>query len=194
MDLQREQVVIGPDAGFHMLRHFQHPSSDMMKAIRRNGHSEAEINHMLIAAGSRFSGAFAQSIEALLDQVFQYPYTLSTGITGNVELCWDIPKDEWPDGIGTTSVVSMQSLNEQQLSNLCKKENRGLSLWHLQVDAMPNTSQCALILKPSVGEFAFITAFPGSASLPLPDKRMSDEVFTICKDFWDRQVFLVSNT
>ena len=191
MEINRERIIIGPNAAFHMLRHFQEVSSNMLKAILNYGHRKSEVQQFLLAPGSRFLGAFAQSIEALLDQLFQYPYTITHGITGNLELSWHISKDEWPVGIGTSSVVPIDVLNEQQCKKLYKEENRGVSLWHLDVNEMPNSSQCTMILKPLDSAYLFITAFPGSSSLPLPDIRMTEEIYATCKCYWERHVFLV---
>jgi hypothetical protein len=191
MELKHEQIVIGNSARFHMLRHFTSVSMEMLEAIRQNGHREADIQQMLITPGSRFSDHFAQSIDSLIDQLLKYPYTKNQGITGNLELSWEIPKHEWVYGIGTNSIVSIHNLNKEQRSNLYKKENRGISLWHLDVQQLPITTQCTMILKIVTSGYQFITSFPGSASMPLPDKKMSEEVLNICRDYWERHVFMV---
>jgi hypothetical protein len=128
MEVKREQIIIGPDAEFHMLRHFRQISQDMLHGIQKNGHPESEIQQMLTAPGSRFSEVFAQSINSLLDRLFTFPCHTIEGITGNLEVSWDIPKNEWADGIGTTGVISIQELNEEQPLHLYEKENRGIIL------------------------------------------------------------------
>ncbi len=192
MRFEREDIRFGSDTEFHMLRHFSRVSPSMMASVLSKGHSEREVEEILQAPGSRFHPFFADSLEGLLQVLFDHPYRTATGISGNLELFWRLAEAEYPWGVGTLSVVPLESLSKEERGRCHILRNRGMDLMHLEVEALPNTWECSLVLKPIKAGHLFITAFPGPASMPLPDKGMEAKVYAACKEFWDRQVFLVN--
>ncbi len=191
MRIEREEIQTGSDTEFHMLRHFTEVSPGMMASVLAKGHSEEEVGEMLKAPGSRFHAAFANSMEDLLMVLFEKPYRIKTGISGNLELFWRMSEQEFPTGVGTLSVVPYEELSELDKQKCHLERNRGMDLKHLDVATLPDTWECSLILKKINAGYLFITAFPGLPALPLPDKRMDSGVYEACKKFWDKQVFLV---
>jgi hypothetical protein len=191
MRIGRGDIRFGSDTEFHMLRHFSRVSPSMMASVLSKGHSEMEVEEMLRAPGSRFHPFFADSLEGLLQVLLDHPYRTATGISGNLELCWRLPEADYPSGVGTLSVVPLDSLSVEEMGRCRILRNRGMDLMHLEVEALPNTWECSIVLRPIKSGHLFITAFPGPASMPLPYKGMDALMYAACKEFWDGQVFLV---
>jgi len=175
---------------FHMLRHFESVDDDILQILLNNGYTQNQIQQELSLPGSKFFSHFANDIKELLEKVLQYPYTKSTGINGNHIIEISIPQNEYPDGIGTKGVVSINEISTEQKSNLFYEKNRNFPLAHLLVDIFPVTNNCALILKPIPEGYAFISAFSGDSAMPIPDYKMSKSQFDACKTFWDSHIFL----
>lgn len=190
MQVSREEVRLGSESEFHMLRHFSSVEEGMLANIRGKGHSRREIDDMLNAPGSRFHATFADSIDGLLEILFKYPFRMNEGISGNLELEWGFPMAEYPSGVGTRSVSSMESLSEEQRRSVYILKNRGMDLLHLDVEALPATWDCCLVLKRIKAGFLFITAFPGNPALPLPYAGMEPAALAACSEYWDSHVFL----
>ena len=190
MSPQREDIRTGADTEFHMLRHFSEVDPSMLASIRGKGRDDKEIGEMLKAPGSRFHASFARSIEGLLDVLFSRPFRCNEGVTGNLELEWSFPGNEYHSGVGTRSVVSIEILTEEERRSIYSMENRGMDLLHLDVGQLPVTWECALVLKKIDNGCLFITAFPGTPALPLPHPGMSADVHALCKEFWQSHVFL----
>ena len=101
-----------------------------------------------------------------------------------------MPTTEYPNGIGTKAVVSLDEISTDQQAQIFYEKNRGFSLAHLVVDELPVTNQCTLILKPIPEGYVFISAFSGESAMPIPDFKMTNAQFDACKVYWDRHVFL----
>jgi len=175
---------------FHMLRHFESVDDITMKQLLDNVYSQNQIQEELLLPGSNFFSHFANDIKELLEKVLQHPYQKSTGINGNHIIESEMPATEYPNGIGTKAVVSLDEISKEQQSQIFYEKNRGFPLAHLLVDELPVTNRCTLILKPVTEGYAFISAFSGESAMPIPDFKMTNEQFDACKAYWDRHVFL----
>jgi len=175
---------------FHMLRHFESVDDVTMKQLLDNGYTQNQIQEELLLTGSKFFSHFANDIKELLKKVLQHPYQKTTGINGNHIIESELPITEYPNGIGTKAVVSLDEISKEQQSQIFQEKNRGFPLAHLVVDELPVTNQCTLILKPVPEGYAFISAFSGESAMPIPDYKMTNAQFDACKAYWDRHVFL----
>jgi hypothetical protein len=173
-----------------MLRHFESVDDAILQLFLNNDYTQNQIQQELSLTGSKFFSHFAKDIKELLEKVLQYPYTKSTGINGNHIIEILIPKNEYPDGIGTKGVLSINEISSDQKPKIFYEKNRNFTLAHLLVDTLPITNQCTLILKPVPEGYAFISAFSGGSAMPIPDYKMSKSQFDACKAFWDGHVFL----
>jgi len=176
-----------------MLRHFESVDDAILQLLLNNDYTQNQIQQELSLTGSKFFSQFAKDIKELLKKVLQYPYTKSTGINGNHIIEILIPKNEYPDGIGTKGVLSINEISSDQKPQIFYEKNRNFPLAHLLVDILPITNQCTLILKPIPQGYTFITAFSGESAMPIPDYKMSKSQFDACKAFWDGHVFLKKN-
>ncbi len=179
---------------FHMIRHFETIDDGMQEKFLSNGYGISQIQQELSLTGSKFFSHFANDIKELLEKVLHYPYRKSTGINGNHIIESEMPTTEFPNGIGTKGVVSLDEISSDQQTQIFYDKNRGFPLAHLLVDELPVTNQCTLILKPSVDGYFFISAFSGASAMPIPDYKMTNAQFDACKAFWDRHVFLKKRT
>jgi hypothetical protein len=174
-----------------MLRHFKEIPASLKEQLFAKGYSQAEIEESLHAPGSRFGSQFVNSIDQLLDRLFtDCTYSVREGLNGNLLVHAVLSIDKFQTGVGTCGVVSIDSLEESQRSKVYRKKNRDVMLWHLDVKELPKTGEFTLILKPTNDHFIFITAFPGPPAMPLPDHRMSNELYDACGTYWDKHVFL----
>ena len=175
---------------FHMIRHFESVDDDILKLLLNNSYTQNQIQQELALPGSKFFSHFAKDIKELLENVLKYPYIKSTGINGNHIIEISIPQNEYPDGIGTKGVVSINEISSEQKPRIFYEKNRNFPLAHLLVDTLPLTNNCTLILKPIPEGYAFISAFSGDSAMPIPDYKMSKSQFDACKTFWEGYVFL----
>ncbi len=175
---------------FHMLRHFETIDLVTQEKLLANGYSISQIQQELSLPGSEFFSHFANDINELLEKVLQYPYQKSTGINGNHIIETELPKVEYPCGIGTKAVVTINEISKEQQDQIFYEKNRNFSLAHLLVEDFPISNQCTLILKPIPEGYTFITAFSGESAMPIPDYKMTNAQFEACKLFWYKHVFL----
>lgn len=188
--IQIENIHFTPQSQFHMLRHFESVDAATTQILLNNGYTQNQIQQELFLPGSKFFSHFAHDINELLEKILQHPYQKSTGINGNHIIESVLPIGEYPNGIGTKAVVSIEDISSLQQSQIFKEKNRNFALAHLLVDSLPVTNQCILILKPIPEGYAFITVFSGESALPIPDYKMSKTQFDACKAYWDGHVFL----
>jgi len=166
----------------------------ILQMLLNNCYTQNQIQKALSLTGSKFFSHFANDIKELLEKVLQYPYTKSIGINGNHIIETSIPQNEYPEGIGTKGVLSINEISSEQKPQIFYEKNRNFPLAHLFVNTLPITNQCTLILKPIPEGYAFISAFSGGSAMPIPDYKMSKSQFDACKTFWDDHVFLKKMT
>ena len=188
--IEIQSIKYTPQSQFHMLRHFESLDDATTQLMLDNGYTQNQIQQELSLPGSKFFSHFANDINELLEKVLQNPYKKSTGINGNHIIESIFPIEDYPNGIGTKAVVSIDDISSAQQTQIFKEKNRNYELAHLLVDTLPVTNQCTLILKPIPEGYAFITAFSGESAMPIPDYKMSKSQFDACKTFWDGHVFL----
>ena len=188
--IELQSIKFTPQSQFHMLRHFESVDDATLQLLLNNGYTQNQIQQELSLPGSKFFSHFAHDINELLEKILQHPYQKSTGINGNHIIESVLPIGEYPNGIGTKAVVSIDDISSAQKAQIFKEKNRNYSLAHLLVDSLPVTNQCTLILKPIPEGYAFITAFSGESAMPIPEFKMSKSQFDACKAFWDEHVFL----
>jgi hypothetical protein len=183
-------IRFGVEQEFHMLRHFVSVAEDKGAQMADAGFSTGDLRRELELPGSKFFSGLANNIEQLLEKLFRFPYEETAGLNGNRVLEFRAPADIYPGGIGTLAVLPISSLSDNQQSQIYFKENRSYLLAHLDVENLPATDRCTLILKPHGTGWIFITAYPGSAAMPVPNAHMSAELYQACREFWADRVFL----
>lgn len=188
--IEIQSINYTPQSQFHMLRHFESVDESILQLLHNNGYTQNQIQQELSLPGSKFFSHFANNIKELLEKILLQPYQKSTGLNGNHIIESTLPIAEYPNGIGTKAVVSLEEISSAQKAQIFKEKNRNFALAHLLVDSLPVTNQCTLILKPIPEGYAFITAFSGESAMPIPDYKMSKSQFEACKVYWDGHVFL----
>jgi hypothetical protein len=191
MIVQFSDINIGIPSHFHMLRHFEAISDELRKQLLMYGKTEEQIENELSEPGSRFYSTFAVDITSLLHQLSSGQYFQELGLNGNIILQAEASAKLFPNGVGTLSVVPLENIPIQNRDEVFYQDNRGVSLKHFKVGTLPGTHVYTVILKPIDEKQQFITAFPGTAAMPLPDHRMEKDLYAKCKDFWENHVFLV---
>lgn len=184
-------IHIGPQSAFHMLRHFEGIQDELREQLIRSGRTAQAIDKELNEPGSRFHAGFARDIEGLLTQILRDGYKEERGANGNIVWVGTANIVQFPNGAGTLSVVHIDTIPEQDRNKLFYRQNRGVQLLHFQVDQLPDTPEYTVILKPTNQRPVFITAFPGSPAMPLPDRAMEQSLYEQCKSYWESHVFLV---
>ncbi|MBM3454449.1 MAG: hypothetical protein FJX80_04795 [Bacteroidetes bacterium] len=188
----RSQIIHNLESAYHMLRHFECLPVVLEEKLIAKGYSKAEMEVSLESPGSRFSLNFAQTIEDLLDRLFiDSSYSKVEGINGNLLIHAAVTPEKCSGEVGTCGVMAIDSLQEAMRAKIYRKKNRGVEQWHLDVEKLPKTNDFTVILKPSKENFIFITAFPGSPAMPLPDAKMTLTQFETCSKFWESHVFLI---
>jgi hypothetical protein len=189
--MEKDSIRINTESEFHMLRHFSGHQETYINYFTSLGKSVFEIEKELNEVGSRFFPDFATNLEQIIDHLFSVGFIELLGVNGNKILKCSVSKDYFPNGVGSQSVVPVNSLSPVQREQIFYKENRGIKLKHLKVDEMPSTSEFCVILKPYKSEYIFITSFPGGQAMPLPKYEMDKLLYEECKSFWETHVFLI---
>lgn len=184
-------IHIGPQSDFHMLRHFTGINPELREKLLNAGRTQEAIEKELTEPGSRFNPDFAHDIVGLLDRILKDGYEETIGANGNLVWMGKADPTLFPEGAGTLSVVPLDSIPEDQRSQVYFSKNRGVDLLHFKVDSLPATPMYTVILKPTQQRPVFITAFPGPPAMPLPEHSMEKSLYEKCKTYWDGHVFLV---
>ena len=179
------------DNAFHMLRHFEGMDEQLQVSLLRAGHVEKTIQAALSLPGSRFFASFASDIPSLLNRIFYYPFVVLETGDRNIQLNGKVPPSDFPQGIGTRAVIHVDELSATEKAGIFLRKNRGLDLLHLEVNKISATWEFTLVLRPTQQGHVFITAFPGSPAMPLPQHRFSRKKQEEYRAFWDKHVFLV---
>lgn len=88
---------------------------------------------------------------------------------------------QFPESIGTSSVVSMDSLTPQEKDRIKVVARQEKAVRVVRTDRIIPTCECQVILS---SDWHLITMFPGEMAPPLPS---SPDVHD---DFWDHHVFI----
>lgn len=189
--MENEKIIYSLQNEFHMLRHFEGISDELREQLLISGKIQESIDHELAEPGSRFYSNFAPDITTLLQRLFSEEYLEELGGNGNIVLKGEANTSAFPNGIGTLSVVPLESIRIEHRDRIYYQVNRGVALKHFKVDILPSTLAYTVILKLIEGKNQFITAFPGPPAMPLPSNVMEKNLFASCKSYWDSHVFLV---
>jgi len=177
-------------SAFHMLRHFETATPELNTTLINEGYFQKDIDNELSLVGSKFNAAFAKDISSLLERFKQYSFKETIGMNGNIILECNVHISDFPNGIGTQAVISIQDIPENERRFIYLKKNRDVELLHYKVSDFPNANVCTLILKPVKNGYLFISAFSGAPAMPIPLSTMDMALYSSCKKFWDAHVFL----
>jgi hypothetical protein len=189
--MENEKIIYSLQNEFHMLRHFEGISDELREQLLISGKTQESIDSELAEPGSRFYSNFAPDITTLLQRLFSYVYVEELGGNGNIVLKGEANTSAFPNGIGTLSVVPLESIPIEHRDRIYYQVNRGVALKHIRVDKLPSTHLYSVITRPIEAKRQFITAFPGPPAMPLPSDAMEKNLFASCKSYWDSHVFLV---
>jgi hypothetical protein len=179
------------NAEFHLLRHFEIISDQLMQRLTEAGFSAEVCKRELNQPGSKFYGVFATDIGQLMYKLQESDIQQSIGLNGNIIFSAIMNHNKYPLGIGSMGVVSLNDLSSNERSRIYLSDNRGYKIQHLNTTSLPSTLECTLIAKNINNSIQLITCFPGPAALPVPDKKMDQTLFEKCSKYWDEHVFLV---
>ncbi|MCX6300021.1 MAG: hypothetical protein NTY72_13115 [Bacteroidetes bacterium] len=165
-------------------------NENALQCLVDRGYSQDLITENLQIPGSKFYDYFATDIKSLLLQCATIKETASFRQNGYLHISYEFEPFKFPEGIGTVGVISLEALKSLTSNQPVLKKNRGHLLLHAAVSKLPITNLLTLVLKEQQTSNFLITAFPGSAALPLPSTKFSAEFNETCKLFWEQQVFL----
>lgn len=175
---------------FHLLRHFSIVNENAIQCLIDRGYSEALIDENLQIPGSKFHNFFATDIKSLMLQCDTIKEITNLRQNGYLHVSYEFESLNFPKGIGTLGVISLEALKSLTSSQPVLKKNRGHLLLHVTVSKFPTTNLLTLVLKEQQSSNFLITAFPGPTTLPFPSKKFSAEFNEECKLFWEQHVFL----
>lgn len=190
--MEKHKIIIPEEVRYHLLRHFELPAEEMIRLITASGYGAGQIKQELSLPGSKFYSTFARSPEEVLSRFEVNGCSEIIGLNGNIQMCGNFSKDLFPEGIGSASVIPLHQISDMEKNKIYTAKNRGYDLKHLKVAVLPDTWDATVIVKPTATNQMLITAFPGSAAMPIPEPSMKEELFNACRDFWDRHLFLLS--
>lgn len=183
--MEIEKIVFSSETEFHMLRHFEKLNTEQLTYFISKGYDIKSIQEQLDLPGSKFFPAFAENVSTILQKIKKWDYVVIESSKDRI-----VVRVKTPESVGSLAVIPIANLSELEFKAIYKKNNRGTELFHLVVDELPVTHVITLILKPSNDYLQLITAFPGEAGTPIPNKKMDIESFNHSKKYWSEHVFL----
>lgn len=175
---------------FHLIRHFQKLDEEVIQRMLSGGYTAEQVATEMAVTGSRFRPYFATSVKGLLARFTQYPFIEALSGNQHRQFVFTGHATDFPEGVGTLGVIGIDFLSENSRKSLKRIEDRPEYVKYVEVDELPNTFLFTAILKPLNAGFLLISAFPGGASMPLPNEKMNAKEYEACRMFWDRHVFL----
>jgi hypothetical protein len=188
--MMTEDIAFNIQTEFHTLRHFESVDTTIENRLLAAGYTQGNIKTERAILGSKFHTSFASSVEKLLARIADYPFVSRVGINGNLTLEYDINTKDFPQGIGTCGILNKAELSQKQVSEIYVDASRGYDVNVVSVSSLPNTNTCTLIVTAAHEGRLLISAFPGSAAMPLPNNKMPEEMYRACVAFWAEHVFL----
>jgi hypothetical protein len=169
----------------HICRHFKSlPSEDVSKLLAI-GFNKSEIEQELALVGSKFFSPPFSGIFALVDFIEKNWVKKEVVSLENDTLVsrWIWDKMEYPDGIGNDGLVSLNSLNEDELSRVYKKERKKFIVNAYPTSQVFPTNEFIVISKNKPNP-EILTIYPGTYAPPFPTEDMEKGFFKSCDEFW----------
>lgn len=182
-------------AQYHILRHFDWIDEDYRKILKsKTEYKDEDINAQLMLSGSKFKQSFAENPLQLWNEVLNHPdfeFPDSNKIEGKTFVIrLSFGRDNYPNGIGTDSLVGLHQLLPEEKTSLIKKERSGFMVNHIHLKQKNTTWDLNLIFWKDINFFVK-TIFPGIYAPPFPDAaRQSNSEFTENESFWEQHAFV----
>jgi hypothetical protein len=189
--MEKDKIRYNLANEFHMLRHFVGITNELYTKLIKSSITVESIERELRQPGSRFYPEFAVNIQELLERASMNVYDEEIGVNGNIVLKGKADRIRYLNGIGTLSVVHLDTIPEEDRTLIYLQKNRGVELLHFKVHSLPYTNDYTIILKPTKSRPVFITAFPGPPCMPLPERSLKKSLYDQYRTFWNSHVFLV---
>lgn len=186
--MEIEKIKFSAETEFHMLRHFEHINERRIVYLKSKGYDLKTIKEQLEMPSSKFSPDFATDVASLLKRIQKWDLTIIESDPERIVV--EVEAPALPAGVGRVAVMAIANLTKQERSRIYQKNNRGATLSHLLANELPTTNLITLVLKISDGISKLITAYPGEAGMPIPNKNMNTEFFDKCTNYWSKHVFL----
>lgn len=177
----------------HICRHFKSLTSEDVSKLLALGFKESEIEQELKLVGSKFFSPPFSGIYALVDFIEKnWEKKEVISLENDTLVCrWVWEKSEYPNGIGNDGLVSLKSLNENELSKVYKKERKKFIVNAYPTSQIFPTFEFNVIskVKPI---YEILTIYPGTYAPPFPSEEMEKGLYSFCDDFWKNHALLDS--
>lgn len=185
-----------PKLQVHLLRHFLRPGQLYLQRLREeSGKALEDLELMLLLKGSKFDRKFADDPEELWQRLVQRVNEQRKQYYWNVnraELLVKFRKRDFPDGVGSDSIMQIADLSKAQRSSLQRKDRGHDQVWTV-TDAVvkPPTWQVNLLIDREASGLIVRTIFPGEMAPPLPDRGWQNrQQYLQSQEFWSEWCFL----
>ncbi len=179
----------------HVLRHFSQVDDSYKKElIIKSGLSVNDLIKLMAIPGSKFYHLFAKNPVHLLEKIRNHGKFLFSdpkdweGGRSVITLTFD--KENYPEGIGTDSIIPLDQLQKTEIVFLNKQIRDGLLVNHVRINRLNRTWQVNVVLW--VDQEPFIkTIFPGIYAPPFPDALyQKGNELKRSELFWDQHAFI----
>lgn len=188
MDFQ--QLSYNDRTLLHMLRHFEYINDQARRCLLDRGYSNATIDTGLRIPGSKFHRSFATDLKTLMEN-FSGKEISNSSVRGKYhEYSFHFKTEDFPNGIGKKGIISLKEVEQDASVKIVQKLNRGMLLNHALVKNIPNEWEITFVIKPQKNYNLLITAFPGTATMPVPQKDMNKTDWELSTKYWEQHCFL----
>jgi hypothetical protein len=170
----------------HLCRHFSRIPKDEILQLIGMGIKESEIEEELQLHGSKFFSPPFSGVFAVVDYL-QKNWASKKVLSKTNDILvsqWNFSPVEYPHGIGSDGLLSLQTLSVEEASNVYKKDRK--SFW---VNAFPTTrivpTWDLIVISKFEPVHEVLTVYPGTYAPPFPMEGMEPEFFKVCDDFWN---------
>ncbi len=182
-----EQVLL------HLCRHFKNLPAEEISKLLNLQIKMSEIEDELKLVGSKFYDPPFKGVYSLIGYVEKNWHIKNViSFENDILICsFSFSRTEFSKGIGNDGLVSLSSLDENELSKVYKKDRKTFV-----VNAYP-TSQIfptwdLIVISKSNPIPEILTIYPGTYAPPFPMDTMNKEFFQICDEFWKMHALIES--
>ena len=183
------------DTHIHLLRHFSEVDKKYISYLKRKGFKDIElIEKQLKILGGKFFSSFCKNPKELWEiiqkeiAIGNYKYIYYDNLN-KYELIFSYTSSDFPNGIGTDSLIDITDLSESEKRKIVVTERGNGNIIKALKKNPKITYQINVIIKFINGKYVLKTIFPGMLAPPFPDiKNQTIEEYGLNKKFWDEHV------
>lgn len=187
--------LLDREVSFHLLKHFRKVDDKYMETLCKDPeYTTDRITEQMERPGSKFNPSWVSNPHDLIRALWiklKAQNMDARWISDRCVLELTFDRKEFPDGIGTDNLISIDEIPEQERANIREEPTDIIGLKTI-IYTPEKTWKLHLILGRIEDKTSILTIFPGKYAPMFPDPELqSNEEYLISKTFWENHVLIV---